>query len=123
MTKESFIAAFISRAPVGRKGWQARAAAEAAAAWEEKVATEAHAAACARAERLNAAYERELATPEWRVVEEWGSHSFANQLYRARAVFGGGNLTFAEAHARASEISASPRCRKAWEVWEACLNR
>jgi hypothetical protein len=123
MNKESFIAAFISRAPHGRTGWQARAAAEAAAAWEDKVKFEAHAAAVERAARLNAAYERELATPEWRVVEEWGSHSFSNQLYGAKPRFGGGNLTYEEACARAAEITASPRCRKAGEVWEAYLNR
>jgi hypothetical protein len=122
MTKESFIAAFIASAPVGRTGWQDRAHARAKQAWEDKVKFEAHAAACARSARLNAAYERELATPAWRVAEEWGSHSFSGVLYGAKPRFGGGDLTFEAAHARAAEITASPRCRRAGEEWDAYLN-
>ena len=123
MNKESFIATFVTNAPLGRTGWQARAHARSEQAWEDKVKFEAHAAAVGRAARLNAAYERELATPAWRVAEEWGSHSFSGVLYGAKPRFGGGDLTYEEACARASAITASPRCRKAGEVWEAYLNR
>lgn len=122
MTKESFMSEFVAKFPIGRTGWQARAAAEASAAWDDKVKVEAHAAACARAEKLWAAACAERATPAWRVEEVWGSHSFSNECYGGRAVYGGGNLTYEEAHARAAEITASPRCRRAGEAWDAYLN-
>ena len=122
MNKETFIADFIASAPIGSTGWQARARAAAEAAWEQKIKAEEFARACARAEEAWKARAEREATPAWRVVEEWGSYSFSSECYGASAVFGGGNLTFAEAHALAVDICNSTRCRKAGEAWNAYLN-
>ena len=122
MTKESFIAAFIASTPIGRTGWQARAAHAALAAWEEAMKAEEYARACDRAQQeWHARAERE-SSPAWRVVEEWGTYSFAGECYGARAVFGGGALTFAEAHAQSVEICNSTRCKRAGDAWNAYLN-
>ena len=122
MTKESFIAEFIASTPVGRTGWQARASSAALAAWGETMKKEEHKRACDRAAaEWQARAERER-SPSWRVVEEWGTYSFAGECYGARAVFGGGNLTFDEAHAAAVDICNSTRCKRAGEAWNAYLN-
>ena len=122
MTKESFMSEFVAKFPIGRTGWQSRAHAAAAAAWDEKLQSEALAAADAAHLRRCDVAAAERATPAWRVEEVWGSHSFSNECYGARAVYGGGDLTFEAAHARAAEITASPRCRRAGEAWDAYLN-
>jgi len=122
MDKETFIAEFIASAPIGRTGWQARAVVAAEAAWQEEQKAAEYARACARAEREWKARAEREATPEWRVVEEWGTYSFAGECYGARAVFGGGSLTFAEATRLAVEISNSTRCKRAGDAWNAYLN-
>jgi hypothetical protein len=132
MTKEAFISAFIAAAPVGRAGWKARAEERAAAAWRVYCAQAqeaAYAAAAAAAREKLAAQRREAA---WFVLHEWGCHSFAGELYGAKALYGGPGgskppagailTTWEEATARAEAISSSAACREARAFWQECLN-
>jgi len=102
--KAAFVAEFVSSAPVGRKGWKERAAARASQEWDELGSTAAAAAAAA-------------AAPVWGVKYHVGTGHFSGITYGARAVWGCGNLSRADAEAAAAAIQNSAECVSARKNW------
>ena len=130
--KAAFISAFIAAAKVGHSGWKQRAEARAEAAWKLYCAQAQEEAYAASATAAREKREAERADPQWFVWEEWGSHSFAGELYGAKALYGGvggskrqpGELlmTWEAAEAEAERIRSSAACRAARAEWREFLN-
>ena len=130
--KEAFIASFIAAAPVGHSGWKARAASRAEAAWQLYLASQREEEYAAAAAAARAKLEAERAEPLWFVYEEWGSHSFAGEMYGAQALYGGPGgskrpqgtplMTWEAAEAEAERIRSSAACRAARAEWQEFLN-
>ena len=132
MKREAFISAFIAAAPVGSQGWKQRAEAGAEAAWQLYLAAEREDEYAAAAAYAREKLEAERLDPAWFVHEEWGSHSFAGEMYGAQALYGGPGgskrpqgtplMAWEEAERQAERIRSSAACRAARAEWREFLN-